>query len=198
MDGVRIDRYLSNDLANGRRLIARLQQPQAHRLSHLVYELAIRRYARPRIQSEVNHWFMSVHMYYYISTLSRFANPRVFSVDGKIRAVMIFCVDPSRVAAWWAQLLGVAPDTMNDDDGFSWFESGGTEYGFHPADPERNPLGGTPVIYLATQDVRQAMAKAIALGATRHRGPLVISAKRSIAQLVDPYGNIFGLDGPSS
>jgi hypothetical protein len=29
-----------------------------------------------------------------------------------------------------------------------------------------------------------------------HRGPLAIDATRSIAQLVDPFGNVFGLDGP--
>jgi predicted enzyme related to lactoylglutathione lyase len=137
-------------------------------------------------------------MYYYISTLGPLATRRVLRVDGKIRAVMIFCALPNRVALWWAELLGVPPDTVNDDDGFSWFESGGIEYGFHSCDSERNPLGGTPVVYLATQDLREAMAKAVALGATRHRGPLVISSERSIAQLVDPYGNVFGVDGPSS
>jgi predicted enzyme related to lactoylglutathione lyase len=119
-------------------------------------------------------------------------------MNGKIRAVMIFCEVPSDVALWWAELLSVNSGIVNDDDGFSWFESGDTEYGFHPADPERNPLGGSPVVYLATPDLQRAMERAITLGATRHRGPLVDSSDRSIAQFVDPYGNVFGIDGPSN
>ncbi len=39
------------------------------------------------------------------------------------------------------------------------------------------------------------MDKAMALGATKHRGPLVLSPERVIAQFVDPFGNVFGIDG---
>jgi predicted enzyme related to lactoylglutathione lyase len=117
-------------------------------------------------------------------------------MDGTIRTVMFFCEIPSQVALWWAGLLSVQADTLTEEDGFVWFVAGGTEYGFHPADPERNPLGGTPVVYLATTDLRDAMSRAITMGATRHRGPLVVTSERSIAQLVDPFGNVFGVDGP--
>ena len=68
MDGVRIDSDLSHDFTNGRQLIPRLEQTQAHRLSDLVNELAVRWYAGSPIQSKVNHRVTNVHMYYYIST----------------------------------------------------------------------------------------------------------------------------------
>lgn len=120
----------------------------------------------------------------------------VVKMNGKIRAVIFFCEIPNEVALWWAELLGVNSGIVNHDSGFFWFESGDTEYGFHPADPERNPLGRSTVVYLTTPDLRNAMDRAVTLGATRRRGPLVISPDRSIAQFVDPYGNVFGIDGP--
>jgi predicted enzyme related to lactoylglutathione lyase len=116
-------------------------------------------------------------------------------MDGDIRAVMFFCDSPADVAEWWAKLIGVPSDSVIVDEEFVWFNAGSTEYGFHPSDSERNPIGGSPVVYLATTDLNAAIERAVALGAIRHRGPLVISPERSIAQFKDPFGNIFGLDG---
>jgi predicted enzyme related to lactoylglutathione lyase len=117
-------------------------------------------------------------------------------MNGEIRAVMFFCAEPKEVALWWAQLLDAKSDHVNEEEsGFFWFNAGGTEYGFHPADAERNPLGGTPVVYLATSSFEATLQRAIAKGALAHRGPLEVSSERSIAQLVDPFGNIFGVDG---
>jgi predicted enzyme related to lactoylglutathione lyase len=116
-------------------------------------------------------------------------------MDGDVRAVMFFCERPKEVALWWAQLLDVSSDSVIDDGDFCWFIAGSTEYGFHPSDSELNPIGGSPVVYLATKDLIAAMERALTLGSVRHRGPLVISPERSIAQFKDPFGNIFGLDG---
>ena len=40
------------------------------------------------------------------------------------------------------------------------------------------------------------MNEAMVLGANKHRGPLTPSPERKIAQFVDPFGNVFGIDGP--
>ena len=115
-------------------------------------------------------------------------------MNGEIRTVMFFCEKPNEVAHWWAELLSLPTETVNEENGFCWFIASGTEYGFHPADDERNPRGGTPVVYLASSDFESSMDKAMALGATK-RGPLVLSPERVIAQFVDPFGNVFGIDG---
>jgi predicted enzyme related to lactoylglutathione lyase len=119
----------------------------------------------------------------------------VEEVNGEIRTVMFFCEEPNEVAHWWAELLSVPTEMVNDENGFCWFIASGTEYGFHPADDQRNPRGGTPVVYLASSDLEASMDRAMLLGATKHRGPLVLSPERVIAQLVDPFGNVFGIDG---
>jgi hypothetical protein len=59
-----------------------------------------------------------------------------------IRSVMYFADDPESVAIWWAETIGSAPR----NEGEFWFtEFDGVEIGLHPADVERNPVGGSPV-----------------------------------------------------
>lgn len=113
-----------------------------------------------------------------------------------VRAVMVFAENPNAVAAWWADLLECPQDRVSFEDDFAWFDVDGTEFGFHPSDASRNPVGGSPVVYLRVDDHSAAVARAESKGARLHRGPLAIDASRSIAQLVDPFGDVFGLDGP--
>ncbi len=108
---------------------------------------------------------------------------------------MIFAEEPNAVAYWWADLLACPLDRVSFEDGFARFDVGDTEFGFHPADAGKNPVGGSPVVYLRVEDHVAAVARAESKGARLHRGPLAIGASRSIAQLVDPFGNVFGLDG---
>ena len=109
---------------------------------------------------------------------------------------MIFTEEPTVVASWWADLLECPSDHVSYEDGFASFDVGDTEFGFHLSDVRKNPVGGSPVIYLRVEDHSAAVARAESKGARLHRGPLAIDVSRSIAQLVDPFGNVFGLDGP--
>lgn len=113
-----------------------------------------------------------------------------------VRSVMIFAQEPKVVAYWWADLLECPIDRVSCEDGFVWFDVGDTEFGFHPADASKNPVGGSPVVYLRVEVHTVAIARAESKGARLHRGPFAIRVSRSIAQLIDPFGNVFGLDGP--
>jgi uncharacterized glyoxalase superfamily protein PhnB len=115
-----------------------------------------------------------------------------------VRAVMIFAEDPRAAATWYAAALGggeltVLPGPAGE---FVLFMLGELEVGFHPADPQKNPPGGSPVVYWAVSSLSQARCALLAAGASPHRGPLVVDSGRSICQLRDPFGGIFGLDGP--
>lgn len=110
-----------------------------------------------------------------------------------IRAVMYFVDDPPTVATWWARALG---HEAQHDGEFSFVNDGGLEIGFHPNDDGRNPSGSSTVAYFHVDDLETRRSYFLDLGCTMHRGPLDISSSRSIAQLVDPFGNVFGLDGP--
>ncbi len=112
-----------------------------------------------------------------------------------IRAVMFFADEPETCARWWARHLTGATE-IQVEAGFCWFELEGIEIGFHPADAERNPRGGSPVVYWAAADVLTERDAFLEAGCLPHRGPLDVEPGRRICQLVDPFGNVFGLDGP--
>ncbi len=115
-----------------------------------------------------------------------------------VRAVMVFSDDPPAAARWWAEVLGGEARVESDGTSvFAWVDVNGVELGFHPADDERNPRGGSPVVYWAVPGVTAARERLLAAGCTPHRGPLDIGPERRICQLVDPFGNVFGLDGPA-
>ena len=110
--------------------------------------------------------------------------------------MMIFAQEPGVVAQWWADLLECPVDRVAFVDGFAWFDVGDIEFGFHLADASKNPVSGSPVVHLRVEDLAAASARAESKGARLHRGPLAVESSRSITQLVDPFGNVFGLDGP--
>jgi predicted enzyme related to lactoylglutathione lyase len=107
-----------------------------------------------------------------------------------IRGVMAFVAEPVAAARFWRDVLGAPP---NDEP--QLVELGDLELFFHLADDERNPQGGT-VVYFAVDDFDAAREELLAAGCTPHRGPLAIDAGRRICQLRDPFGTIWGLDGP--
>lgn len=114
-----------------------------------------------------------------------------------IRAVVFFASEPLVAAMWWATLCEVPDSSVKSFDEFVCFDVAAIEFGFHPSDEEKNPHGGTPVVYLRTANHSRSVARAETLGAKLHRGPLRVNEDRTIAQLIDPFGNIFGYDGPS-
>ena len=111
---------------------------------------------------------------------------------------MLFADDTRAVAAWWAAAFGAEQvDVEEHAQGpFVSFKTRDIEFGVHVADPKKNPRGGSPVIYWSVNSVGSARDLLVARGATPHRGPIEVDHHRSICQLQDPYGNIFGLEGP--
>jgi len=109
-----------------------------------------------------------------------------------IKAVMYFVNQPDEAASWWA---GAMEGEVHHANEFSYVEVGDLEIGFH-ANDGLNPRGSSTVAYFSTDDFEAERARLLHLGCSMHRGPLELSATRTIAQLKDPFGNVFGLDGP--
>jgi predicted enzyme related to lactoylglutathione lyase len=106
-----------------------------------------------------------------------------------IRTVMAFVADPAAAARFWGHALN-AP--MHED--LPLVEFGDLDLFFHLA-AERNPQGGT-VVYFDVDDFDAARDELIAAGCAPYRGPLTLPSGRRICQLRDPFGTIWGLDGP--
>ncbi len=114
-----------------------------------------------------------------------------------IGCVMTFTIDPEKSARWWADILDTPVHLDVDGDSvYAWLTIDGVEYGFHHAEDDRNPRGGSPVVYWNVDNLHAARKRLLAAGATHHRGPLRIDDQRQICQLIDPFGTIIGLDGP--
>jgi hypothetical protein len=111
----------------------------------------------------------------------------------KAVSVMYFVNDPRAAASWYAtHLFNDAP--VQEDSGFFWLDTGIIEVGFHPSD-QKNPAGGGTVVYWQVENFGRSRDAMLRGGCEAWRGPLVISQKRVICQLRDPFGNIVGLEG---
>ncbi|GAA4239807.1 hypothetical protein GCM10022254_61810 [Actinomadura meridiana] len=113
--------------------------------------------------------------------------------------IMIFSKDPEKSANWWGDILDASVHlNVKGTSVFAWFTIGGFEVGFHMLDERNNPRGGGLVPYFAVGDLDAALSELLAVGCTRHRGPYTPAdgTGHRIAQIVDPFGNIIGLDGP--
>jgi uncharacterized glyoxalase superfamily protein PhnB len=117
-----------------------------------------------------------------------------------IAQVVVFVEDPSASARFWAELLG-APQRLAN--GGALIELPFAEVYFHPADreltpsgEEKNPHGASTVVYLSVDDFETAKERLLAAGCDAWRGPLQIEEGRTIGQVRDPFGTVWGLDGP--
>ncbi|WP_433788619.1 VOC family protein [Actinoplanes sp. CA-252034] len=119
------------------------------------------------------------------------------SSPSPVRAIMIFADDPPSVADWYASAWSCGPVQAAPNSSFRYFMVGNVEVAFHPADPDANPYGRSTVVYWAVDSVAVARYALLAKGATPLRGPLQIDDNRFICQVVDPFGNVIGLDGPA-
>jgi len=62
----------------------------------------------------------------------------------------------------------------------------------------KNPQGASTVVYWQSEDMGLDRERLLGLGASVHRGPLVVADGRSICQLLDPWGNPPWVDGCSA
>lgn len=111
---------------------------------------------------------------------------------GRVSSVVLFNEDWEAVAHWWARLTGRPlvrfPRSASID-------LAGVEIVFSPTD-DRNPMGGSPLPYLEVPDFDEARRELAGWGCLEMHRPLWVQGHRQITQFRDPFGNIFGLEGP--
>ena len=94
---------------------------------------------------------------------------------------------------WYKSFFGIEP--IEDLENFASFRIGNTLFDISLAD-QKSPLStGGSVGYWLVDNLENAIAKAKSLDGQVYRGPLrVDEVKRTIVQIKDPYGNVFGLE----
>ena len=115
-------------------------------------------------------------------------------------AVTIDCIDPARVAAFWAHLFGVPVDEVGPDrPGWRRIEPLGARGPFLNFQPVDEPKVGKARIHVdvGVTDLDQAAARVVELGGT-DTGSREVLPRGSIAVVCDPEGNELCLLAPPS
>jgi len=94
---------------------------------------------------------------------------------------------------WYKAFWGIEP--IEDLENFVSFKLGNTTLDITLAD-QKSPLSpGGSVGYWFVDNIEEAISKAINLKGKVYRGPMrVDEVKRTIVQIMDPYGNVIGLE----
>ena len=105
--------------------------------------------------------------------------------------VCVLSVQQSR--DWYKSFFGIEP--VEDLDDFVSFSVGGAIFDIALAD-QKSPIStGGSVGYWLVDNLEEAISKATNSGGKVYRGPLrVEEVRRTIVQIMDPYGNVIGLE----
>ena len=112
-----------------------------------------------------------------------------------VHSIMLHVDDVEKACEWYSRLLERAPEYLLDD--YPVLRVGDVEICFHSADSKVSSGRAGTVTYWRVADFRAAVGRAIELGGLIHRGPLAIGDGNTICQIADPFGNLFGMIGPS-
>ena len=118
----------------------------------------------------------------------------VQTVLGSPGNVFYFVADLAAATAWYSARLGVEPVTRASQ--LVMFDLPGTRLTLHRADEFNQPGPSGTVPYWTVTDVDTIVAQWSEHGASPHRGPKTIMTGERLCQMLDPFGNLFGLRQP--
>ncbi len=103
-----------------------------------------------------------------------------------------FFVDDVREASWWIEdLIEEKPVFVNDD--FTKFTIGSTEVGIHRSDDKTRPGVAGQVAYWEVTDMDSVIVDFLSLGGCLYRGPITGADGYRVCQVMDLFGNVWGL-----
>ena len=108
--------------------------------------------------------------------------------------VFYFVADLAAAAAWYSARLGAEPVTRAAQ--LVMFDLPGARLTVHEADEFNQPGPSGTVPYWTVTDVDATVAQWSEHGASAHRGPKTIMTGERLCQVLDPFGNLFGLRQP--
>jgi predicted enzyme related to lactoylglutathione lyase len=108
--------------------------------------------------------------------------------------VFYFVHDLAEATRWYAARLGAEPTVRARQ--LVMFDVAGTRLTLHEADEFNQPGPSGTVAYWTVGDLDATVAHWSAHGASAHRGPKTIMTGERLCQMLDPFGNLFGLCQP--
>jgi predicted enzyme related to lactoylglutathione lyase len=110
---------------------------------------------------------------------------------GAVGNVFYFVADLDAAVEWYAARLNCEPVVRGG--ALVAFEVGGSRLTLHATD-ELNSTGPSGTVpYWTVPDVDAVVTEWTAHGAEAHRGPKTVFTGERLCQLLDPFGNLFGV-----
>lgn len=112
---------------------------------------------------------------------------------GPVGNVFIFTADLAGAVAWYSRLLGRPPAAPMTQ--LAVWDLGHVQLTLHAEDAfnAAGPSATGNVPYFDVPDTDAAAAFCVAQGGVIHRGPKTVFSGDRLAQILDPFGNLFGL-----
>ena len=111
----------------------------------------------------------------------------------KASSIFLFVTQIRESCAWYQQVLGFPPKELSEK--FGLFEIGGTNLCFHLADAKSPLSAGGSVGYWWVENFNDVLERIISYGGKIYRGPIPTPDDQQICQIIDPFGNVIGLEG---
>jgi len=111
----------------------------------------------------------------------------IVSVD----EVLFFVPDVQAAKRWYGELLGKAPYFDNPE--YCAFHLANASVGIHRSDPKTSPGVAGQVTYWRVPNIQRAISHFELHGCHLFRGPILGVDKVRVCQLLDPFGNAWGL-----
>lgn len=120
------------------------------------------------------------------------AGPRLLT---GVHSILVFSDKPVDNAHWWADMLGGLP--VHRLPLFAVIKVGEVEVCFRPSD-YRNPPGGSPTVYWWAERFNDVRYHFKDWSCIELHYPALGPDATQITQFRDPFGVIFGIQGPAS
>ena len=109
-----------------------------------------------------------------------------------VRTVVYHVSVLERAKEWYSILLGTPP--YFDEPYYVGFNVAGYELGLQPLEgPTGDGKAMNVVTYWGVEDIDAVYARLIELGATAHDAVMDVGGGIKVADVVDPFGNLFGI-----
>jgi predicted enzyme related to lactoylglutathione lyase len=109
----------------------------------------------------------------------------------RIKAAAFFVEEPLLAAEWYQGILATTP--VRSSSAFVLFQLPEFELALHKSDAKVGLKSTAAVAYFQVTDLDEAITSFLEKHATLFREPITTSEGSRIAQVRDPFGNIFGL-----
>ena len=108
-----------------------------------------------------------------------------------VEEVLFFVPDVQDAKQWYIDLLGAEP--YFDDENYCAFKLGNSQIGLHPSDGNATSGVAGQVAYWRVTDIHKIIAYFESYGCHIYRDPIFGVDKAWVCQMIDPFGNVWGL-----